>query len=267
MVKKREKYLNKLIYCGNCASWINPVIITKGIFYYPVYEIEKKPVFNKKGKVREYVDEVIKTNEITKIWQTLKCSTPKCNAVYLQTYEELEGIQYKAETIIPKHQSWHIKPIPNFEDAVPEQPYELYLEAVNAYNFSMHFSCGILLGGILESICQVEGIKQRIINERIVDALVKGKSIDPNKKFIINLQEQVLILIDSGKIPNKFQKMVEDVKELRNEVTHDIYIPTDEELEVCIKIIIEIFEEMYWSKNDKRLAVLEQRLETLKNRR
>jgi hypothetical protein len=336
---------HELVYCGNCRLRTHPIIIANEDFVHKEPIIAIQPVYSSDGTVLIREEEVINGfNIYVHENKLLKCATTGCNKTFLATTINLDG-QTSNPLVLPKEQSWQRKSKFEDETKLPSKPFLLYNEALNAFNQDMRYSCGFLLGSIIESICVQEKIKERkqieqenknakqikdieknigkiveknlqiddlknklnelqlkavteisdkstkfeivlryilafigikqsnknqkqinskeeiIIAKEIADIEIQiQKAIQQNtqikdlkdkikeiesKKTIINLETLVNILIHEKQLSSSYGKLAHNLRDFRNETTHDIYIPKRDELVTSLTMIEELLDEIY----------------------
>ena len=238
------------VYCAGCMDYIIP----KAIYLHPREMVEEvigyKDIYDDDWVIIDKQEEVVESIIYIQCTELLECPNPKCRKVFTRKYTK--GGIIRDYEIIPSDKKWYKQVRQDLVKAIPHRKsVALYKEIISAFNSLMNYSCGFLLGAIIESICFAEGIKTDLKNE--------------TGKTIISLGWQISRLVRSGKLDSKFQKMVVEVKDLRNDVTHEIVIPTTAELIKSIEVIEAVLEEMYVVNYDatiqKRNEIKRQKME------
>lgn len=241
------------IYCSGCMKDVQPIVysvilrdmIIEDEYYEDIYDETGEEIIDKKLQTE-------KTGEFKQITEILECPNSKCHKTFMRTYSE--GDILKDTEIVPSDKPWHLKTRDDLRKSIPHRKaVTLYQEAVNAYNRNMNYSCGFLLGAVIESICNLEGVKEDLKKE--------------TSSNIISLQKQINRLVESGKLDIKFKKLTEGVKELRNDVVHDIHIPSSKELLNSLKIIEAVLEEIYVLNYDKTIKNRDEKTRLLLEKR
>lgn len=188
----KEKRYQDFVFCNQCGKMMKPFIVTEHSFVSEEQIVEDKIEYFEDGSEREYED-VTGKREFYHYSQLLRCSTDNCNRMYLYYSVVLDGIRIYYE-IVPFYQSWQLKP--KFKDKrgiIPEVPFRLYLETVKAFNASLLFSCGMLVGAILEAICIEEKIKDALYHKEVSKINTRKKQllkeIEELKKKVIQIMK------------------------------------------------------------------------------
>ncbi len=275
----------KLIFCGSCRNRGNAILITKEDFEYKEPIVEIYPVFSEDGEEELYEEEKITGFKEylyeNKLW---KCGTPNCNKTFLEKASSVDGQTFE-QTLIPLEQSWQRKKRFDSKD-IPTKPYLIYKESINAFNQGMNYSCGFLLGSILEAVCIEQKIKEKKVKEeelkkekvikkleneieeaedtsKIEELKTKHKKIS-SEKIIVNLETLVNILISEKRLET-FLKLAHTIRDFRNETTHEIYIPKRQELDTSLEMIEELLNEIYIKS--RKIETLNSQMKGFKNRR
>jgi Domain of unknown function (DUF4145) len=222
------------IYCAGCMTSVQPVIISVHKKEMEEDVIDYEDIFDD-GIIVDKQEKVIGIIRYEQCTELLECSNKKCAKTFMRKYTQ--GDIVREVEMIPMDKRWHRETREDLIRAIPHRKsVSLYREVIKAFNSMMNYSCGFLLGAVIESICFEEKIKQDIKDE--------------TGKTIISLGWQITKLINSGKLDVRFRQMIVDVKELRNDVAHEIIIPTSTELIKSIEVLEAVLEEMYLANYD-----------------
>jgi hypothetical protein len=290
-----EKIFSDFVFCSSCNKRMQPLVIVEELFTSEEQIVEVQMEYDEDNNEigeREVVTGIKETFHESKL---LKCSTKDCNRAFLHYEVSFEGGVIFRETI-PFFQSWHLKSKFELDKyKIPQMPYRLYSESIKAFNSQMWYSCGVLIGSILEAICIEEKVKEKKHNsetkkreqelsniENKIDELQKANSDEnelkklsdrskelKNSKIIIPLESMLNILIHEKRLGNDFTSLVHALRNFRNETTHgdvlEIIIPKKEQLKTSIEMVEHLIEELYLKS--PRLKELTGKLKEYKSRR
>ena len=115
---------------------------------------------------------------------------------------------------------------------------KIYREVVSAYNNEIYSLCAAGLRSIIEGIC---------VERNITDGEVEytDKNGDVKKKRFKNLQGKISGLAEKGVLTNDNAEILHELRFLGNKALHELATPQPEELQLGIKIIEHIIENIY----------------------
>ena len=117
---------------------------------------------------------------------------------------------------------------------LPKKLDQIYSEAVQAYNATLHVLCAVGLRALIEGICTDKGIKGRNLQERI-DAL-------------------------EGLLPKNIVENLHNFRFMGNEAVHELTAPGDTELRLAIEVCEDLLNYLYdLDYKTSRLAIARKR--------
>jgi hypothetical protein len=115
---------------------------------------------------------------------------------------------------------------------------KIYREVIHTYNNEQYTLCAAGLRSIIEGIC---------VERNISDGQVEytDKNGDKKTKRFKNLQGKIAGLAEKGVLTNDNAEILHELRFLGNKALHELATPQSEELQLGIKIIEHILENIY----------------------
>tara|TARA_R110002033_G_scaffold149722_1_gene186717 strand:+ start:1215 stop:1943 length:729 start_codon:yes stop_codon:yes gene_type:complete len=121
---------------------------------------------------------------------------------------------------------------------VPYNLQRIYSETVDSYNNNNLTLCGAGVRGLVEGICQENGITEGNVEFTKKD----GSTVTQLRN---NLQGKINGLHESGKLTLQHAEILHEHRFLGNEAVHELSLPSKEDLNLAIEIVENVFETLY----------------------
>jgi hypothetical protein len=168
--------------------------------------------------------------------QRYECSGCKTE-VTVEIKFDFEGIKLE-ERWIPKYEKWFLETkeiiLNNLNNHTENENYikSTYENTITCYNAKMEKQCAMSVRTLIEEIGLAAGIKDELISEGM-------------KEYNIKIQHMVDRMLSKGMITNSMANILKELRFLGNEATHSLTRPPMKELELAIRIVEHIVENIY----------------------
>ncbi|AGK53171.1 DUF4145 domain-containing protein [Bacillus sp. 1NLA3E] len=130
---------------------------------------------------------------------------------------------------------------------VPDNVKDLYNQIINSYNHEYNILCGLGLRTLIEAIC----LELKITKGYKYDINGKPLTQDGKKE---SLEGKIFGLFEKQYIIWYHTLILQRIREIGNAATHELIVPTSDELYSAINIIEMLIENIYELKNHELLS-------------
>lgn len=237
LLKKKDEFIGIKVFCINCGGKYEQIFLARQ------KEAERTETFesvDSKGRKR-------KLSKVIHLYsEFVRCSNCSFASIRRARYDTSKKELIDTGIFIPKR--INRKSIENTHKLIHREVFSLYEEAIETYNNGLNFSSGAAIRSIIETICKVVGIREKLVSKEIFRFAGK-ENIDPKNvpsekieeiKRSLRLEDQIRMLIKEYKSeklsPDKLD-VLQEIRDWGNNNIHDNKTPSSDDLNDVLTII------------------------------